>query len=187
MEMMATLTDFQLARASAAGQEWAFESLYQQHRRRVYSLCLRMLRNQEEAEDVTQEVFLQVYRKIGGFQGASAFTTWLHRLTVNKVLMHLRRKRRWQAEEPCDTEELRAASDRCARSRRDDFRIEPVDLEKAIGRLPTGYRLVFLLHDFEGYEHAEIGRLLGVSIGTAKSQLHKARRKLRQMLSQRRP
>jgi len=181
-QMVATLTDFQLVRASAAGDHRAFEALYQQHHRRVYRLCIRMLRNHEEAEDLTQDVFLQVYRKINSFQGTSAFTTWLHRLTVNMVLMYMRRKHRWQAEESFDPEGLRAASEKQTSRRCDSPPIEPVDLENAINRLPDGYRVVFLLHDMEGYEHAEISQLLGISIGTVKSQLHKARLKLRQML-----
>lgn len=181
-QMVATLTDFQLARASAAGDHEAFEVLYQQHHRRVYSLCVRMLKNREDAEDLTQDVFLQLYRKIDSFEGTSAFTTWLHRLTVNMVLMYLRRKQRWQAEESFDTDGIPVALEKHALPCSDNHTIEPVDLEKAINRLPDGYRMVFLLHDIEGYEHAEISQMLGISMGTVKSQLHKARLKLRQML-----
>jgi RNA polymerase sigma-70 factor (ECF subfamily) len=141
-----------------------------------------MLRDQDEAEDLTQDVFLQVYRKINSFQGTSAFTTWLHRLTVNMVLMYMRRKRRRQAEEAFDTEALRVASEKQASQRSDHHPVDAVDLEKAINHLPDGYRVVLLLHDVEGYEHVEISQLLGISVGTAKSQLHKARVKLRQML-----
>lgn len=181
-QLTATLTDFQLARASATGDHRAFEALYQQHHRRVYSLCLRMLRDQDEAEDLTQDVFLQVYRKIHSFQGTSAFTTWLHRLTVNMVLMHLRRKRRRQARETLDTEELWVAAEKPASPLSEHSPIDAVDLARAINHLPDGYRVVLLLHDVEGYEHVEISQLLGISVGTAKSQLHKARVKLRQML-----
>lgn len=182
MPLTVTPTDFQLARASASGDHQAFEALYQQHHRRVYSLCLRMLRDQDEAEDLTQDVFLQVYRKIDSFQGTSAFTTWLHRLTVNMVLMHLRRKRRQPAKESFEMEEPGVTAELMASRPAERSPIEAVDLAKAIDRLPDGYRIVFLLHDVEGYEHAEISQLLGISVGTAKSQLHKARLKLRQML-----
>jgi RNA polymerase sigma-70 factor (ECF subfamily) len=141
-----------------------------------------MLKNQEEAEDLTQDVFLQVYQKISSFQGTAAFTTWLYRLTVNMVLMYMRRKHRWQAEESLDRDELHGLVEKQISQRSDRSWVEPVDLEKAINCLPNGYRVVFLLHDVEGYEHTEISQLLGISVGTAKSQLHKARLKLRQTL-----
>jgi RNA polymerase sigma-70 factor (ECF subfamily) len=181
-QIVAARTDFQLARASAAGDHVAFEALYQQYHRRVYSLCIRMLRDRDEAEDLTQDVFLQVYRKINSFQGTSAFTTWLHRLTVNMVLMHLRRKNRWPAEESLDADELHGILEQDTPQRLSRPTIEAVDLERAINHLPGGYRLVFLLHDIEGYEHAEISQLLGISVGTVKSQLHKARLKVRHMM-----
>ncbi|MCS6804290.1 MAG: RNA polymerase sigma factor [Acidobacteriota bacterium] len=182
-QMVARLTDFQLARASAAGDHRAFEMLYCQHHRRVYSLCLRMLRNHEEAEDVTQEVFLQVYRKINSFQGNSAFTTWLHRLTVNMVLMYLRRKQKGhRQEETLEANQMADPLENRKQVGHPDFPIEAVDLQNAINDLPNGYRQVFILHDIEGYEHNEISQLLGISVGTAKSQLHKARLKLRQAL-----
>lgn len=182
-QIVARLTDFQLARASAAGDHRAFEMLYSQHHRRVYSLCLRMLRNQDEAEDVTQEVFLQVYRKINSFRGNSAFTTWLHRLTINMVLMYLRRKQRGhRQEETLEAEQVVHPLEDQKQLDHGDFAIEAVDLENAINELPNGYRQIFILHDIEGYEHNEISQLLGISVGTAKSQLHKARLKLRQTL-----
>jgi RNA polymerase sigma-70 factor, ECF subfamily len=139
--------------AAQAGDAAAFERLYSLHKRRVYSLCLRMLGNVAEAEDLTQEAFLQLYRKIGTFRGDSAFSTWLHRLAVNVVLMHLRKKG-----------------------------LPQVSLERAVSDLPPGYRLVFVLHDVEGYEHNEIADMLECSIGNSKSQLHKARMKLRDLL-----
>ncbi len=175
--------DTQLARASAAGDHHAFETLYHRHHQRVYSLCLRMLQNPEEAEDLTQDVFLHVYRRIGTFRGTSAFTTWLHRLTINTILMYMRRRQRWRAELSLDAGDLGALGEKNAPWPGRELRIEPIDLERAINRLPVGYRVVFVLHDIEGYEHAEISRLLGVKIGTSKSQLHKARLQLRRMLT----
>lgn len=175
--------DVQLARASAAGDHHAFEVLYHQYHQRVYSICLRMVRNLQEAEDLTQEVFLQIYRKIGTFRGTSAFSTWLHRLTINTVLMYMRRRRRRHAEMSLDANELRVLGERTPSWPESEFPIEPIDLERAINRLPAGYRIVFVLHDIEGYEHAEISQLLGVKIGTTKSQLHKARLQLRRILT----
>jgi len=170
-----------LARAQA-GDHHAFAQLYATHKRRIYSLCLRMVGNVAEAEDLTQEAFLQLHRKIATFRGDSAFSTWLHRLAINVVLMHLRKKGLSvisldEAMEPTPEEgpgrsfgapdlSLTGSIDRLA-------------LERAIADLPAGYRLIFVLHDIEGYEHNEIAAMLDCSIGNSKSQLHKARLKLR--------
>ena len=175
--------DFALAQSAATGDMTAFEQVYQRHNRRVYSLCLRMTQNPPEAEDLTQEVFIQLYRKIGSFRGDSAFTTWLHRLTVNQVLMHFR-KRSVRDEKTTDDGET---PEQILPGSENPMAMPIVDrlaLDKAIGQLPNGYRTVFVLHDVEGYEHEEIARLLKVSIGTSKSQLHKARMKLRILLRQ---
>ena len=179
-------TDLKLARAAAAGDAEAFEELYRQHYRRVYSLCLRMLGNGAQAEDTTQEVFLQVFRKLGSFRGDSAFTTWLHRLTVNQVLMHFR-KRDVKIERTGDEETFATVADTPLLSTRRVSLVERLSLEKAISELPPGYRTVFVLHDVEGYEHEEIANMLGVNVGTSKSQLHKARMKLRHLLSKTAP
>jgi RNA polymerase sigma-70 factor (ECF subfamily) len=151
----------------------------------VYSLCLRMLGNVAEAEDLTQEAFLQLYRKIGTFRGDSAFSTWLHRLAVNVVLMHLRKKGLPQVSleetlEPSSDDGPR--KDIGARDLQLSGSIDRVTLERAVENLPPGYRLVFVLHDVEGYEHNEIAGMLDCSIGNSKSQLHKARMKLRDLL-----
>lgn len=161
----------------------SFEALYHQHKRKVYSLCLRMLGNPTDAEDLTQEVFLQVYRKLDSFRGESSFSTWLHRLTVNTVLMHFRRQRA-RPEEPVEDVELHKLiqQDPAAKSQTERSLINRIALRDAIARLPKGYRTVLLLHDVQGYEHEEIGRRLGVTGGTTKSQLHKARAKLRHIL-----
>ena len=173
-----------LARAQA-GDHQAFAHLYALHKRRIYSLCLRMVGNVAEAEDLTQEAFLQLFRKIGTFRGDSAFSTWLHRMAINVVLMRLRKKGLSlisldEAMEPAPEERpgrsfgtpdltLTGSIDRLA-------------LERAVANLPAGYRLIFVLHDIEGYEHNEIAELLDCSIGNSKSQLHKARLKLRDAL-----
>jgi RNA polymerase sigma-70 factor (ECF subfamily) len=175
-------SDLELARAAAAGDSVAFEKLYEQHHRRVYSLCLRMLGNSTHAEDLTQEVFLQVYRKLASFRGDSAFTTWLHRLTVNQVLMHFRR-RGVKLEHTSEEGDFTNVVDTPLQSTRRISMVDRLALEKAISELPPGYRTVFVLHDVEGYEHNEISGLLEVSIGTSKSQLHKARMRLRELLT----
>lgn len=174
-------SDVELARAAAAGDPAAFEKLYEQHSRRVYSLCLRMVGSAAQAEDLTQEVFLQVFRKIGSFRGDSAFTTWLHRLTVNQVLMYFR-KRGVKLEHTSEEGDFTDVVETPLQSTRRISMIDRLALEKAIGQLPPGYRTVFTLHDIEGYEHEEIADRLDISIGTSKSQLHKARMRLRELL-----
>jgi RNA polymerase sigma-70 factor, ECF subfamily len=182
-------TDYELARMSAAGDMRAFEELYERHSRRVYSLCLRMTANTAEAEDLSQEVFIQLHRKAGSFRGESQFTTWLHRLTVNQVLMHFRR-RGSRVERVTDDGEVAGESEagRAAEwGRSSGSEADRIALDRALSQLPPGYRAVFVLHDVEGHEHEEVARLLGCSVGTSKSQLHKARMKLRQLLRQQIP
>lgn len=167
------------------GDATAFQALYDRHKRRVYSLCLRMTANTAEAEDLAQEAFLQLYRKIATFRGESAFSTWLHRLSVNVVLMHLRKKslpvvsleETTQPGED-DTPKKDFGADDLALS----GSIDRLHLRRAVESLPPGYRMIFLLHDVEGYEHNEIATIVGCSIGNSKSQLHKARMKLRDLL-----
>ena len=178
---VAKATDLQLARSAAHGDMGAFEELYKRHHRRVYSVCLRMLQNTSEAEDLTQDVFIQLYRKIGSFRGDSAFTTWLHRMTVNQVLMHFR-KRNVKFEK---TTEEGETPDQVVTGTANPDRMRIVDkiaLDSAIDQLPEGYKNVFVLHDVEGFEHEEVAKILGCSVGTSKSQLHKARLKLQKLL-----
>jgi RNA polymerase sigma-70 factor, ECF subfamily len=167
-----------------SGQTQPFEEIFQLHHRRVYSLCLRMLGNSTEAEDLTQDVFVQVFRKLGSFRGESAFTTWLHRLTVNQVLMHFR-KNHVKKEQLTEDGEMPVG----IMFDRNKYNRSPVldrlALDEAIVQLPQGYRMVFVLHDVEGLEHNEIACLLGCSVGTSKSQLHRARMKMRFLLRQR--
>jgi RNA polymerase sigma-70 factor, ECF subfamily len=168
------------------GDGEAFQVLYDRHKRRVYSLCLRMTANTAEAEDLTQEAFLQLYRKIATFRGESAFSTWLHRLSVNVVLMHLRKKGLpvVSLEETTQgTEEDSPKKDFGADDMNLAGSIDRLQLQRAVDSLPPGYRTIFVLHDVEGYEHNEIATLVGCSIGNSKSQLHKARMKLRDLLN----
>ena len=176
----------ELIRLAQLGDAAAFERLYQMHSRRVYSLCLRMVGNTAEAEDLTQEAFLQLFRKISTFRGESAFSTWLHRLSVNVVLMKLRKK----SGKETSLEQVTEPDEESGTPRRDfgapDLKlsgsIDRVNLERAVGQLPPGYKMVFVLHDVQGYEHNEIADMMGCSIGNSKSQLHKARMRLRDLL-----
>lgn len=173
-----------IVQLAAAGDMGAFEELYRIHNRRVYSLCLRMTRNASDAEDLTQDVFVQVFRKLKTFRGEALFTTWLHKLTVNEVLMHFR-KRAVRMEQ---TKEDGALPTEIARGTHNPDRMFVVDriaLQDAMRKLSPGYRAVFILHDIAGYEHHEIGQILGCAVGTSKSQLHKARLKLRRFLKDR--
>jgi RNA polymerase sigma-70 factor (ECF subfamily) len=178
---LAGATDHELTQAASTGDMNAFEEIYRRHHRRVYSLCLRMTQNQSEAEDLAQDVFVQLFRKVGSFRGESAFTTWLHRMTVNQVLMHFRKKKVRDERSSEDDE----TPDRIEPGTENPGTMPVVDriaLDHAIEQLPPGYRTTFVLHDIEGYEHEEVARIMGCSVGTSKSQLHKARMKLRSLL-----
>ena len=181
-------TEAEAIRLAQAGDAAAFEYLYQLHSRRVYALCLRMVGNPSDAEDLMQEAFLQLFRKIGTFRGESAFSTWLHRMTVNVVLMRLRKKTLPAA----SLEETTEPDEETGGPRKDigapDLRlsgaVDRVNLERSIEKLPPGYRTVFVLHDVQGFEHNEIAGIMGCSVGNSKSQLHKARTRLRELLQE---
>ena len=183
-EAFPTQTNVLCRNAINRGGAPPFEEIFRLHHRRVYSICLRMTGNSTEAEDLTQDVFIQVFRKLGSFRGESAFITWLHRLTVNQVLMHFRKKH-IKKEQLTEDGELPVG----IIFDRNRFNRSPVldrlALDEAIVQLPQGYRMVFVLHDVEGLEHSEIASLLGCSIGTSKSQLHRARMKMRLLLRRR--
>lgn len=176
--------DIELCQMAAAGNIAAFELIYERYHRRTYSLTLRMTSSQTEAEDLTQEVFIQLFRKIGSFRGDSAFSTWLHRLTVNQVLMYFRR-RSVKNERTSENGEMPEQTVRGTANPNKMPVIDRIALKNAIAELPNGYRNVFVLHDVEGFEHEEVARLMGISVGTSKSQLHKARLKLRGLLIKR--
>lgn len=168
---------------AAAGDAAAFEELYRRHYRRVYSLCFRLTHSASDAEDLTQNVFIQLFRKLKTFRGASSFTTWLHRLTVNEVLMHFRkntvRKERTTEDGTTPMQIVLGTQNHTRMSV-----VDRIALDEAIRQLSPGYRAVLILHDVEGYEHEEIGKILGCAVGTSKSQLHKARLKLRRLLKE---
>ena len=180
------LNDADVVRLAQQGDAAAFERVYRLHCRRVYSLCLRMVANPAEAEDLTQDVFLHLFRKIGTFRGESAFSTWLHRMAVNVVLMRLRRKR--IAKISVDAI-MNPGDDSDAQPKefgRPDLRlngvIDGITLQTAINELSPGYRTIFILHDVQGFKHSEIAQIVRCSVGNSKSQLHKARTLLRQLL-----
>ena len=182
------LGEAEAIRRAQQGDAEAFERLYRLHNRRVYALCLRMVGNTAEAEDLTQEAFLQLFRKIGTFRGESAFSTWLHRLAVNVVLMRLRKKTLAET----SLEETTEPDEEAGTPGKDiggpDLRlvgsVDRVNLERAVEQLPPGYRSIFVLHDVQGYEHNEIAAIMNCSIGNSKSQLHKARMRLRELLQE---
>jgi RNA polymerase sigma-70 factor (ECF subfamily) len=180
------LSENEAIRLAQEGSSEGFERLYRLHSRRVYSLCLHMSKDPLEAEDFTQDAFLQAFRKIQSFRGDSRFSTWLHRLTVNIVLMSFRRKKHPQIslDETFESNE-EARKSNVEFSVRDlnlSGVIDRINLESAISQLPIGYKQMFVLHDIQGYEHHEISRILGCTAGNSKSQLHKARARLRQLL-----
>ncbi|HEX5483492.1 MAG TPA: sigma-70 family RNA polymerase sigma factor [Terriglobia bacterium] len=174
----------QLIARAQQGEEDAFAALFELHKRRVYSLCLRMTGDTAEAEDLTQEAFLQLFRKVGTFRGESAFSTWLHRLVVNVVLMHLRKKglQKISLDEVDNSQEEPVRREYGDDDRRLLGSIDRIVLNSAIEQLPPGYKAIFVLHDVEGYEHNEIAQIMNCSVGNSKSQLHKARLKLREAL-----
>jgi RNA polymerase sigma-70 factor (ECF subfamily) len=169
--------DDDVVRRAAQGDVEAYEMIYRQHVGRVHALCLRMARDRSEAEELTQETFVRVWQRLASFRGESAFTTWLHRVTVNVVIAELRRRGRWRERF-------------LARESEDAVAAEPpfsaggdLDLERAIANLSPQARLVFVLHDVEGYKHQEIAELTGLAVGTSKAHLHRARHLLREELS----
>lgn len=169
------------------GDPEAFASLFQAYKARIYSVCLRMTNNPAEAEDLTQEAFLQAFRKVTNFRGDSAFSTWMHRIAVNAVLMHFRKKSLKQVslDEPFSADDG-GGKMRYETGTKDEALAGCVDriaLARAMAELPPGYRTIFLLHEVEGYEHQEIGEMLSCSVGNSKSQLHKAKLRLRELLT----
>jgi RNA polymerase sigma-70 factor, ECF subfamily len=178
-------TEASLVLRAQRGEEEAFATLYQVHKKRVYSLCLQMTRDAADAEDLTQEAFLQVFRCVNSFRGDSAFSTWLHRVAVNTVLMKLRRRKSpplVSLDEPVSTESQSLKRDVGKADPSLSGAVDRIALRRAIEELPAGCRQIFDLHEVEGYQHHEIAELLQCSIGNSKSQLHKAKLKMRDVL-----
>ena len=178
--MSACQTDYDLTQAISQGAVSRLADLYERHRQMVFSLCLRMTGNVMEAEDLTQDVFVQLLKKAGSFRGESKFSTWLYRFTVNQVLMHFRSSVR-RIESPDMLDQLPATP--IISHRWSDRVDDRITLVRALAKLPPGSRSVLLKFDVEGYKHEEIAGIFGFSRGNSKSQLHKARRKLRKLLA----
>jgi RNA polymerase sigma-70 factor, ECF subfamily len=179
------LTDGDVVRLARQGDAVTFEQIYRTHSRRVYALCLLMIGNPADAEEFTQDALLQLFRKIHTFRGDAVFSTWLHRLTVNIVLMKLRKKT------PSDSLDENAEPNKETGKRRPELggpdlrlngSIDRVHLQRAGDQVRPGYKQMFILHDVKGYRHEEIAGILGCSVGNCKSQLHKARMRLRELL-----
>lgn len=179
-------TEASLLARCQQGDVAAFEELYRQHATRLYSLAYRMLGGASEAEDLLQEVFLLAYRKLRNFRGESALATWLYRLAMNQCLDHLRSKAAKMADATVSLEHRRSNGpciDPPATEDTEDMTVNRLDLERAVARLPEGCRATFVLHDVEGFEHHEVAEILGIAEGTSKSQVHKARLRLRELLT----
>jgi RNA polymerase sigma-70 factor, ECF subfamily len=183
---MKDIPEEDMIRLAQEGDSTAFEQLYRRYSGRVYAICLRMVRIESEAEDLTQEAFLLLFRKIHTFRGEARFSTWLHRLTINLVLMWLRKRRHPEVSLDAILDPGEEDSSRPVEFGAPDLRLNGVvdrmRLSGAIEQLPDGYKEMFLLHDVEGYEHHEIAEILGCSAGNSKSQLYKARVRLRKLL-----
>jgi RNA polymerase sigma-70 factor (ECF subfamily) len=162
-----------------AGDAEAFELIYRRHAARLYSLACRMAGSPEDGEDLLQEIFLQAYRKLGSFKGDAALGTWIYRLALNHCLDFVRSR---QAKMNKLTESLDAEAAIEPAGKR-DTPIARIDLDRALERLPDGCREAFVLHDVEGLDHKEVAALLGIAEGTSKSQVFKARLKLRALLT----
>ena len=177
----AKLSDYELTQAIGQGAVSGIGDLYERHKTKVYSLCLRMTGNVSEAEDLTQEIFLHLLRKAGSFRGESQFSTWLYRFTTNHVLMHFRTRTRRNQRFPYLIDEVEAT--RTLKISVGPQLLDRVALDAALAKLPFGCRSIFLKIDVEGYNHQEVAGLFGCSVGNSKSQLHKARRRLRKLLN----
>jgi RNA polymerase sigma-70 factor, ECF subfamily len=173
--------DLELAGRIKAGDGAAFETLYHQHAGRLYNLAYRMAGTAGDAEDLLQEVFLIAYRKLGSFRGESTLGTWLYRLAMNHCLDVLRSRQSRMGQQTDSLDEEGTTEPPAAPA---FGAVNRIDLDRAIGRLPHACRAAFLLHDVEGFGHQEVGAILGISEGTSKSQVHKARLRIRAYLTQ---
>jgi RNA polymerase sigma-70 factor, ECF subfamily len=173
--------DLDLAGRIRTGDGRAFEDLYQQHAARLFNLAYRMASSTTDAEDLLQDIFLLAYRKMGSFRGESSLGTWLYRLAMNHCLDVLRSRQARMGQQTDSLDEDAAHEPTAAPAL---GAVSRIDLERAIGRLPHACRAAFLLHDVEGFGHQEVGTILGISEGTSKSQVHKARLRIRAYLSQ---
>ena len=177
-----THADLELVERVRSGDGSAFEALYRQHATRLYNLANRMVGSRADADDLLQDIFLIAYRKLGSFRGESTLGTWLYRLAMNHCLDVLRNRRTrmgMQTDSLDEPDAMPVASPLPVVTA-----VSRIDLERAIAALPPACRAAFLLHDVEGFGHQEVGAMLGVTEGTSKSQVHKARMRIRAYLAQ---
>lgn len=175
--------DLALAERCRAGDVEAFEALYRDHASRLFGLTVRMLGNRTDAEDMLQDIFLTAHRKLPSYRGDARLGTWLFRLATNLCLDHLRSKAARMSQATSSLDDDGAAEPASPSPGPVVGTVQQIDLERAIAQLPPGCRAAFLLHDVEGFEHREVATMLGISEGTSKSQVHKARLKLRVALA----
>ncbi len=178
----ARTADIALVARCVAGESDAFREIYDRHATRLYNLARRMMGSTAEAEDVVQEIFLQAFRKLSSYKGEAALGTWLYRLGMNLCLDRVRSKQGKMDRSTVALDDERSETAGSVLARRADLVVERLDLERAIAQLPDSYRAAFLLHDVEGFEHHEIGDILGIAEGTSKSLVHKARLRIRGLL-----
>ena len=173
--------DLELVGRIRSGDASAFEAVYRQHATRLYNLASRMMGAHGEADDLLQDIFLLAYRKLGSFRGESSLGTWLYRLAMNQLLDYVRSRAARSSQLTDGLDDATVLAD-ASGHRLADRAIERIDLERALAELPDGCRAAFLLHDVEGLEHKEVSDVLGIAEGTSKSQVHKARLRLRGLL-----
>jgi RNA polymerase sigma-70 factor (ECF subfamily) len=173
--------DWELITRCQKGERQAQYELYQRYKDWVFNIALRMANQRQEAEDITQTVFVRLFKKIDSFRGDSAFSSWLYRMTVNLCINHYRKEKKHKDRLSNELSDLEKMQTKGFDRKDERFDLRPY-LEKAIRALPEKYRMVFVLHDVEGYNHKEIGKMMNISDGTSKSQLHKARKELRRTL-----
>lgn len=180
-----SLVERSLVQRAQSGDEQAFATLFHLHKKRVYSVCLQMTKDVADAEDLTQEAFLQVFRSVNSFRGDSAFSTWLYRVAVNTVLMKLRSRKSppvLSLDEPASPDSPSLKRDIGKSDPRLSGTVDRIALRRAMSELSEGCRQIFALHEVEGYQHHEIAEMLDCSVGNSKSQLHKAKMKMRDLL-----
>jgi RNA polymerase sigma-70 factor (ECF subfamily) len=179
------LVERSLVQRAQSGDEQAFATLFQLHKKRVYSVCLQMTKDVADAEDLTQEAFMQVFRSVNSFRGDSAFSTWLYRVAVNTVLMKLRTRKTpplLSLDEPASPDSPSLKRDIGKSDPSLSGTVDRIALRRAMAELSEGCRQIFDLHEVKGYQHHEIAQMLDCSVGNSKSQLHKAKMKMRDLL-----
>src|SRR5215469_16213678 len=186
LHLVITESETAVVKRAIAGDADAFAALFQLHRGRVYAVCLRMTNNPADADDLTQEAFIQAFRKLNTFRGESALSTWLHRVAVNTALMHFRKRATAQSSLDGSGDVEAGKRELGRQDQRLNYSLDRIALKRALEALPFGYRTIFELHEFDGYGHREIAKILHCTVGNSKSQLHKAKQRIRECLVSRR-